>query len=148
MPTRSEQAKATFDAGYSCSQALLAAYAERYGLDLHQARGIAAPFGAGISRQGQICGAVSGALMVIGLHEWDDDQDIRSNKERIYQRSREFMGRFAARHGSVQCSPLIHLDWNDPEQVQLARQDGRFNTICPALVQDAVALLEEFTEHL
>jgi hypothetical protein len=36
------------------------------------------------------------------------------------------------------------VDWNDPEQVQLARQDGRFDTFCPSLILDAVALLEEF----
>jgi C_GCAxxG_C_C family probable redox protein len=145
MPTPVESAKSAFDAGYSCSQSVLMAFAERYGLEFELARRIAAAFGAGISRQGQMCGAVSGALMVIGLHEWDVNEEIRPNKECIYQRSQAFMQRFAEGHGSVLCSELVKVDWNDPEQVQLARQDGRFDSICPALVQDAVALLEEFT---
>lgn len=65
-------------------------------------------------------------------------------KEHVYLRSQEFMQRFSERHGSVQCSQLVHVDWSDHHQVQLARQDGRFDTLCPVFVRDAVALLEEF----
>jgi C_GCAxxG_C_C family probable redox protein len=130
--------------GFACSQSVLCAYAERYGVPLERARAIAAPFGGGIGRTGQVCGAVSGALMVIGLHYWDDAADVRQVKERIYLYSQEFMQRFISLNGTMSCRELTGVDMLDPTALQKARDELLFDRICPGFVRDSVMLLENF----
>ncbi len=130
--------------GYACSQAVLAAFATRYGLTEKEARSIACCFGGGVGRSGQVCGAISGALMVLGLHYWDDEAEIAPTKERIYALSAEFMDRFAALHGTTQCRELLGADLRDPVELERAKTDGLFTTLCPGFIRDAVRLLDEF----
>jgi C_GCAxxG_C_C family probable redox protein len=133
------------DGGYGCGQAVLAAFANRYGLSEKEARSIACCFGGGVGRSGQVCGAVSGALMVLGLHCWDDEADVPSTKERVYQLSAEFMDQFAAGHGTTQCRELLHgANLRDPVELQRAKDAGLFSTLCPGYIHDAIELLEEF----
>jgi len=63
--SRSEEALALFSSGFSCSQAVCAAYAEDLGMKRSDALRVAAGFGGGIGRTGGTCGAVSGAIMVL-----------------------------------------------------------------------------------
>jgi len=136
------------EGGYGCGQAVLAAFATRYGLTEKEARRIACCFGGGVGRSGQVCGAVSGALMVHGLHYWDDDAEVPPHKERIYALSAEFMDRFAAQHGTTQCRELLGANLRDPVQLEKAKEDGLFSTLCPGFIHDAIQLVEEFIhEH-
>jgi C_GCAxxG_C_C family probable redox protein len=144
MTNQLDTASAYLQQGYACSQTVLSIYAARYGLLSERARAIAAPFGGGIGRTGQMCGAVSGALMVIGLHFWDDNADIRQTKESIYQHSQNFMDRFKALNGSIICRELTGVDMLDPQALQKAREELLFDQICPGFVRDAVQLLEDY----
>jgi C_GCAxxG_C_C family probable redox protein len=136
------------EGGYGCAQAVLAAFATCYGLTGKEARSIASCFGGGVGRSGQVCGAVSGALMVLGLHYWDDDAEVAPTKERIYAHSAEFMDRFAALHGTTQCRELIGAYLRDPLQLEKAKEDGVFSNLCPGYIHDAIQLVEEFIhEH-
>ena len=65
--SNAEKAVTTFTNGYSCSQAVVSAYAEQFGLDHDTALRIAGGFGGGMGRRGEVCGALTGAFMVIGL---------------------------------------------------------------------------------
>ncbi|MDP3565236.1 MAG: C-GCAxxG-C-C family protein [Methanoregula sp.] len=65
--SKSDEALASFQTGITCSSAVFSAFADELGLDDRTAKKIACGFGAGISKTGNICGAVSGAIMVIGL---------------------------------------------------------------------------------
>ena len=132
------------EAGYGCGQAVLAAFAARYGLTEEEAHSIAACFGGGVGRSGQVCGAVSGALMVLGLHYWDETAELAPTKERLYQLSGEFMDRFALLHGTTQCRELLGYSLRDPVQLEKARADGLFSTRCPVFLRDAIRLVEEF----
>lgn len=136
------------EGGYGCAQAVLAAYATRYGLTEKKARSIACCFGGGVGRSGQVCGAVSGALMVLGMHVWDDDADVATTKERIYALSAEFMDRFADSHGTTQCIELIGKNLRDPVQLEKAKEEELFSTLCPGYIRDAIALLEEYLQRL
>jgi hypothetical protein len=62
-----ERATSMFAAGFSCSQSVLGAYAEQHGLPRELALGLADAFGGGLGGLGRTCGAVTGAIMVIGL---------------------------------------------------------------------------------
>jgi len=138
-----ELADATFGEGFNCSQAVLSAFAPDLGLDRETALRVAGAFGAGIARMGQTCGAVSGALMVLGFKYGQVEAADKQAKERMYAIAREFMARFGARNGSILCGELLGNDIGTPEGMQLIREKGLFTSLCPKLVRDAVEIVEQ-----
>jgi len=93
-----ELATATLGEGFNCSQAVLSAWAPDLGLDHETALRVAGAFGGGIARMGQTCGAVSGALMALGLKYSQIRANDKQAKEEMYALAGEFMKRFEARH--------------------------------------------------
>jgi C_GCAxxG_C_C family probable redox protein len=142
MRKRAGEAVAAFGRGASCSMAIFSAYAPGLGLEPETAARIASPFGAGVSRTGEICGAVSGALMVIGLTQRLDDIRDPASREQVYALARGFIGEFTARNGSVNCTELVEDDLSDPRQYREAREKRVFATRCSSLVRDAGEILE------
>jgi C_GCAxxG_C_C family probable redox protein len=122
--------------------AVFSAYAPDLGLDAGTAAGIASPFGAGISRTGDICGAVSGALMVIGLAQRKEDIRDAASREKVYALAREFIAEFTARNGSVMCTDLVGYDLSQDDQYREAKEQKAVATRCPKLVRDAGEILE------
>ena len=141
--TTIERAQSFYAQGYSCSQSVLGAFAEAYDLNLTQALRVAAAFGGGISRTGHICGAASGAIMVLGLAEASLDPADKAAKERLYLRGQEFLSQFQSRFGALECKHLLGLDISSPLYLQQARDKGLFELICPGLVSGSVQILEE-----
>ncbi len=140
--SRIEIARAYFAQNFSCSQAVAAAFAADYGLDAPILLRIAAPFGGGVARSGDTCGAVSGALMVIGLR-YGITQPDPAAKERTYERAQEFIARFRACNGAVHCRDLLGYDFATPEGRAAIREHKLTHVVCPRLVESAVALLED-----
>ncbi|MHC1789428.1 C-GCAxxG-C-C family protein [Solidesulfovibrio sp.] len=131
-----------FAGGCNCAQAVLTTLAEDFGLDAPTAVRLATGFGLGMARGGT-CGAVSGAVMVLGLAGGGGGPDGAAAKAATYLRTREFYDRFIERHGSLACRDLIGLDPSTPEGLEQARREQRFQTICTRLVGDAAALVRE-----
>lgn len=140
---RVEAAVAQFAKGYSCSQAVLSAHSADFGLDPDTALRLAAAFGGGMGRTAQTCGAVTGALMVIGLKYGSTEADDREAKERTYARVRDFLTRFQKRNGSAVCRELLDCDISTPEGLDFARQHDLITTLCPHFVRSAAEILEE-----
>jgi len=138
-----EEACARFKQGFSCSQAVLSAYAGTFGVDNKTALRIAGAFGGGMARTGQTCGAVSGALMVIGLRFGAVAAQDKASKERAYTAGQELMARFANRNGSLLCKELLGCDLSTPEGRQVAHEQRLTATRCPLFVEDAARILEE-----
>ena len=139
---KTEQALANFDQAYNCAQAVLATFAPDLGLDRETALKIASGFGAGMGRSGRTCGAVSGALMVIGLKFGYTDNTDYETKDRCYEIARQFITRFTDLHGTVECSQLLGCDVSTAEGMETAQEQDLFATLCPKLVQDAVRIVE------
>ena len=140
--SRIETALSRFAQGFNCSQAVLSAYAVRFGLDEETALKIASGFGGGLGRMADACGAVTGAFMVLGLKYGQDSPD-RAAKEAIYTRIREFAERFKERNGSLVCRDLLGCDISTAEGLQRARDGEMFSRTCPKFVRDACEILEE-----
>lgn len=96
-----ESAAKMFGSGYNCAQSVATALAEKAGLDPDALKALAAPFGGGVARTRNVCGAVSGMLMILGASHPDMD------KTEIYALSREAMARFESEFGSVICAKLL-----------------------------------------
>lgn len=130
-----------FDQGFTCSQAVLAAFAERRGLSRDLALKVACAYGGGIARTGGTCGAVSGALMAIGLAHGRTRVDDEAARERTYDATRELLDRFRREHGSDQCRALLGVDIGTTEGREHAAKEGLFRTRCPALVRSACRIV-------
>ena len=123
----------------NCSQSVFSAFAPSYNLDGETAIKIATAFGGGMARCGGTCGAVSGALMTLGLSH---GAATKEGKEETYQMARDFMSRFEKKHGSLLCRELIGCDISTPEGLQNARDSGVIKSVCPHLVHDAAEIIQ------
>ncbi len=140
---KSEHAVEQFQSGMNCSQAVLAEYAEEHGLPPDMALRIASGFGGGMGRTGGACGAVTGAVMAIGLVEQASDPRDPVARGRIQETVQSFLKEFVARNGSTQCRDLLGCDISTPRGYQLAAAEGLFRTKCAKYVEDAVDILED-----
>jgi C_GCAxxG_C_C family probable redox protein len=138
----SADATARFAQGFSCSQSVLTAYAQEFGLDEQTALKIASGFGGGMGGLGHTCGAVTGALMVLGLRHGLTAVDGEA-KQAFYARVRQFTERFQQCHGSLACRELLGVDISTAEGRDAAREAGLFQQKCPPLVQGACEILDE-----
>ena len=141
--TKSDDALASFRSGFTCSSAVFSTFSAELGLDPEAAKKISCGFGAGISKTGNICGAVSGAIMVIGLKYGKTKEGDDAATEKTRALVREFMQEFTERHGSVNCTELLGYNLSNPEEYEKARDNKLFVTKCPELVSDATAILEK-----
>ncbi len=141
--TRIERAVSCFQQGFSCSQAILSIYGEAFGLDREMTLKISGGFGGGMGRMGGICGAVTGAFMVIGLKYGMTNVEDKTAKEKTYALVREFAGQFQLRNGSIVCKELLGYDISTPEGLKAINKNRLFTTLCPKFVQDSAELIEE-----
>jgi len=139
--SNADKAVAIFKEGFSCSQAVLAAYCERFGLDLDTAMKISTGFGGGMHLK-QTCGAVTGAIMAIGLKYGRTKADDQASKAKTYEIVAEFANEFKRRHGSIACLELIGCDITTPEGMQQARDEKLFASVCTKLITTATEILD------
>ena len=140
--TRKEKALDLFCRNFHCSQAILAAYAEECGLTEELALKLGGCFGGGM-RRGEVCGACTGALMVLGaLYGQSDEADLTA-RELSNKVNNEMMERFAERAGSYLCREILGCDISTAEGVQYARSNRLFTELCPKFVAAAADVLEE-----
>lgn len=136
-------ALSTFDSGFNCSQSVLIAFCNDFGLHNEMAFRIACGLGGGMGRMAKTCGAVTGACMVIGLKYGQTERDDKAAKEKTYVLVRKFADLFAKDRGSLECRELLACDINTPEGFKVANEKGLFKTICPQCVASAVEILEK-----
>ena len=141
-PHTVEQTLACFKDGWNCTQAVLSTYGTQFGLDREHALRIAGAFGSGMG-MGETCGAVTGALMVIGLKHAKLNAGSLFSRDRTEDIAREFVARFKARNETTECRELLGCDVNSCEGFRTAKKEKHFKTRCPRYVQDATEILEE-----
>jgi len=140
---KTHHAAELFRAGFLCSQSILAAFCDSYGLDRESALKIASGLGSGM-RRAEICGAVSGAVLVIGLKDGYTDVKDRSTKKACEGKVEEFLRLFAERNkGQILCRDILGCDVTTAEGKQKARDEKLFTTVCVDMVVCAATLLEE-----
>ena len=142
-----ERAVALFKEGFSCSQAVLAAYGKQFDLQQELALRIAGAFGGGMGRMGETCGAVTGAIMVIGLKFGCTTAGDLKARENAYAVVREFAHRFKERNVSVLCRDLLNCDISTPEGMQRAKEEGLIKQACPKFVKDSAEILDQLIEQ-
>ena len=144
MKTRNDVAVEKFLAGYNCAQAVLYSFCEALHFDEDVALRLACGFGAGMARKQEVCGAVSGGIIAIGLKHGRGEGQDRTPTEETYRRVRQLMSRFESKQGTCLCRNLLNgCDLNTPEGQQYFKQNDLLNRTCKPCVQSVVEILDD-----
>lgn len=138
---KADHAVELFSCGFNCSQAVLTAYASDFGLDEELTLKLGSELGSG-ARNGEICGAVSGALLVLGLKYGHCSASDADRKTRAYAIAEEFTRRFRDVNGSIVCRDLLGFDLTNPDDMAVIREKNLFREFCPLMVRSAAEILE------
>jgi len=147
MKNRAEIAVSKFSEGYNCAQSVFYSFCDELGFDTNTALKMACGFGAGMGRKGEVCGAVTGGIIVIGTKYGRGEKDDRTATELTYRKTRELMDRFAEKHGTFICRRMLHGCELTTEEGQKHFKDNKFaDTICKPCVRSVVEILESIME--
>ena len=130
-----------FQGDYNCSQSVLRTILEEKDVYFKEAPFVTASFGGGIVGRGEICGAVSGAIMAIGVLNGQLYDDIVKVKDATRIDTIEFYKLFQEKFRHSTCNGLIGVDHNDPDAKEKARDEGRYKENCPQFVSEAVKIV-------
>jgi C_GCAxxG_C_C family probable redox protein len=143
MKTRSDVAMEKFLAGYNCAQAVLYSFCDDLRFDRDKALRLACGFGAGMGRKQEVCGAISGGIIAIGLKHGRGEGQDRTPTEETYRKVRELMSRFESRHGTCLCRTLLNgCDLNTPEGQRFFKENDLHNKTCKGCVRTVVETLQ------
>jgi C_GCAxxG_C_C family probable redox protein len=146
--TKPEIAIEFFEQGYNCAQSVLTAFSQDLDIPEDELLKISCAFGGGMGRRQLTCGAVSGALMVIGMYFGRGKGDDISKKTHTYEKAAEFMKEFELRNGSLNCKELLqNLNMHDPEEMKKIESLGLFKTSCYKYAKDAVHIAEKIVQQ-
>ena len=130
-----KRASESFGGGQYCSQAVLVAFCDKYGMDEKLAYRISCGFNSGC-RCAEICGAVAGAILVIGL-KYGDSAPLCNTK------TEEFIKVFKEKNGSIICRDLLGCDISTPDGKEKAAAENLFKTRCADMVISATQILDD-----
>ena len=141
----SRNAEELFKEGYNCAQAVFCAYCEDYGMDFETGLKLSSPMGGGMGRLREVCGAVSGLFLLVGLKDgYTSPTDTESKKE-LYANIQTLAKKFEEEFGSIICKELLGLPEkeNSPEPT---KRDEKFyhKRPCVEQVKFAAKLFEEY----
>jgi C_GCAxxG_C_C family probable redox protein len=130
--------------GYNCAQAIFYAHCEDFQFDKDLALKIASGFGAGMGRKGEVCGAVSGGIMVLGFKHGSAEKDNHSAKETTYAKTRELIDLFQKRHGTIICLDLLKgCDLMTEQGQKQFKENDLLDRTCKPCVESVVQILDK-----
>ncbi len=139
---KAHEAADLHDNGYNCAQSVLITYHKECGISREVAVNITAPFAAGLARQREVCGAVAGMSMALGLL-------IGSSKDKneIINITKELCTRFKERHGSIVCRDILVGRAANKSKKEASLDVGKeyyATKPCSRCIEDAAEFLEEY----
>jgi len=140
--TKIEEANQIFSNNYNCCQAVIAVFAEELGLTKEIALKLGSPFGSGACK-GELCGAVTGGLMALGLKYGQYIEGDMETKNHMTHLAKQFMARFEDRQDSIICKHILGYDLTKEDEREVILEKGLFKSICPKAVETAVNIIED-----
>ena len=129
--------------GYNCAQAVAVAFTDVTGMDKKEAAKLAAPFGGGMGRMREVCGAVSGMFMVLGALYGYDNSDAESTKKELYKQVQALAEKFREENGSIICRDILKNPPSDPNPSPRTAEYYAKRP-CARMVMTAARLMDEF----
>ena len=139
----SKKAFELFKSGYNCAQAVAVAFCDLTGLTEKQAARMASSFGGGIGRMREVCGAVSGMFMVLGLLYGYDDPKADTEKKQLYTDVQALAEEFKKDAGSIICRDILK---NPPADPNPSPRTAEYYALrpCERMVYNAARLMDAF----
>jgi len=139
---KKEKASEYFGSGLNCAQSVLAAFADELGLDKNQIFKLASGLGGGLAKNGHVCGAVNGAIMVLGLKYAGESNNPGEINGPAIAKANQFIAKFKEINGSINCRELL-------DGVDLLTEEGQaewtsrnlHDVTCTPVVQKAVEII-------
>lgn len=141
MMERCKIANAQHDKGFNCAQSVLAAFADQIALPEPELMSLAGGFGAGTGT-GELCGAVSGAVMALGLMTPVDMDEPVASKKRTLELSKEFQRRFVEKFEAIRCRDLLQKQFAPDARTPAAVELG-ITAHCAVMIVTAVEIVEQ-----
>ena len=136
--SQSERAVELFSRNYNCAQSVYVGSATGEGLREAQRLALAAPFGGGVARQGEICGALTGALLALGEAAGEAmAADPVAGRNALYERARELTEAFRKAHGAILCRELTGCALDTEAGQRAFKERGLHQNLCTKLVSFA-----------
>jgi C_GCAxxG_C_C family probable redox protein len=133
---------------YLCSQSVFGAFCEDYGISKDLGLKLSKFLGFGYLFRGDYCGAVSGALMILGLKYSSGENYNELSDEIFYQLAKDYLKRFKEIHSSCTCKELLTADLSTEEGMSFIRENNLFNLKCPDFVRDSAQILTQIIEEM
>lgn len=139
------KARELFEAGYNCSQAVFGAFSDLTGLDIDTAMKLSSSFGGGMGRLREVCGAVSGMFMVLGMLYGYSDPEDKEAKSGHYKRIQALASEFKQLHGSIVCRELLDEKTAGSGYKPADRTPEYYSARpCTRICMDCAALLDKY----
>lgn len=146
MKDHARLAHENFKRGYNCAQAVAIAFADEMGMSETELAKLASSFGGGMGKMREVCGAVSGALLVYGALRGNSDPEDGEAKKQHYARVQEFAARFKAEHETIICRELlknIALKKESTSEPEARTEDYYRTRPCVRFVETAATILAQ-----
>ncbi len=144
MSERVDKAEALFRQGYNCAQAVFAAYADLFGMDIETALKVSAGLGGGVGRMREVCGTVTGATLALGMQYGATDGGDAARKQLCYEKVRAYTEEFKKTNPSIICRELLGLSAAKESAVPAARTNEYYQKRpCAQIVRDSAEALEK-----
>lgn len=140
---RAEQAAQLFLQGYNCAQAVAVAFSDLTGLSPELSAKMASSFGGGMGRMREVCGAVSGMLLVTSLLYGYDQPENDQGKKELYKLVQNLAEQFRQQNGSIICRELLKNPPSDPNPSPRTAEYYRQRP-CAAMVYTAAEILDTY----
>lgn len=147
MITKREYAESLFMRGYNCCQSVTVAFCTETGIDEETMKKLSSAFGGGIGRLREVCGAVSGMAVVIGLIYGFDDPDDNATKKKLYAEVQKLANDFKEENGSYLCRDLLGLSGPSYPTPSERTADYFKNRPCKDLVGYAAETLDNYIKE-
>jgi C_GCAxxG_C_C family probable redox protein len=134
-----------FEQGYNCAQSVFVPFALENKIERETALKMMSPYGGGIAKTDNLCGAVTGGIAAIGLKLGHSRPDDTETKLRCNEATQRFLTAFKKKHGSIYCSKLIGYNLGNENEKKQAEESGITDTKCPLLVEFSANLVKEIS---
>ncbi len=150
--SKAEHARALFESGCNCAQSVAGSFYQEMGLSEETVLLLASPFGGGISRMRETCGAVTGMMMVLGLthgyQPFTDEETHLREKTRVYRTGQELAESFRRKYGTLLCRELLRGTGADDTPEPSARTEQYYRSRpCAEIIAFAASLLDEYLKE-
>ena len=146
MLDRCEKGYQYHQRGFNCCQSVVAAFADKTGLSEQESFNVSSGFGGGAGT-GELCGAITGAIMTLSLMNPVDVEAPLESKARVVKLSKEFQKRFSEKFGALRCQELLKNKFIPDDTTPAAKELGVTNH-CSIMIVTAIEIVEEMLREM